>query len=673
MSEVDLTQHFRDRLSRKKRRAGNSMRFEVIRLASFKNYPLTAVMVPSCLASRGFFYRQNLSNNPDDLVECYRCGCQLGDLQHGDDMEERHRQQSPHCPLLEAPDKDKDEVPFGPPQPARRGKEDRMDSSGSSGTGSLEEDGASPVSMHELAAGCDVPEAASEYRRPTQTDHASFVSRPEVQPSSTPFLSSLLTRPQACQPSTPSILPFSLSHNQHYQPTPSLVSQPLRPAMMAGPRSGQSFLYSMSESERRREMKREKMRLKTYVEWPENAAVSKQEVAKAGFYHIGPGDRVRCAFCFNVLRMWDRGDIPADEHLKYFPNCPMVTNRHAVGNIPLEDDNMPEWTPTNPVTQERSNGQFGAAMSSQSQRSSVQATGSSMDCQTLGIVTARPVHTHLGVDALRRETFSSWPITAALDAEPLVEAGFYYTGTGDVTRCFFCNVALRLWKADDDIWEEHARWQPNCGFVRLHKGEQFVENVRQKFAQAQAVASATTGTDMAADPLVDRRQLYDAMNSPVVSQVMEMGYSKNDVSKVLERQIRIKGSTFDLNTLLDAMSGITPTPPPMNSESSSCMKKDEGSAATSYTETEKAELAAAATATVLEEEDEDTDPATLMKENEKLKAAQLCKMCKKKEVAIVFLPCGHLVSCGECAPKVNYCPTKDCYRYIQGTIKAFRS
>ena len=61
-------------------------------------------------------------------------------------------------------------------------------------------------------------------------------------------------------------------------------------------------------------MKREKMRMKKYTERPSEATVPKELVDRAGFYHIGPCDRVRCAFCYNVLRFWDVGGIPEVEH-----------------------------------------------------------------------------------------------------------------------------------------------------------------------------------------------------------------------------------------------------------------------------------------------------------------------------------------------------------------------
>ncbi|XP_046572470.1 E3 ubiquitin-protein ligase XIAP-like isoform X2 [Haliotis rubra] len=62
---------------------------------------------------------------------------------------------------------------------------------------------------------------------------------------------------------------------------------------------------------------------------------------------------------------------------------------------------------------------------------------------------------------------------------------------------------------------------------------------------------------------------------------------------------------------------------------------------------------------------------SLVEENERLKQQTMCKICLDKEVSIVFLPCGHLVCCVECAPALRKCPM--CRANIRGTVKAFMS
>lgn len=58
-----------------------------------------------------------------------------------------------------------------------------------------------------------------------------------------------------------------------------------------------------------------------------------------------------------------------------------------------------------------------------------------------------------------------------------------------------------------------------------------------------------------------------------------------------------------------------------------------------------------------------------MKENEQLKESQTCKICLDQVADIIFLPCGHMVSCGQCAPALNRCPI--CRKEIAGFVKAF--
>ena len=56
-------------------------------------------------------------------------------------------------------------------------------------------------------------------------------------------------------------------------------------------------------------------------------------------------------------------------------------------------------------------------------------------------------------------------------------------------------------------------------------------------------------------------------------------------------------------------------------------------------------------------------------ENQQLKEAQNCKICMDNKVAVVFLPCRHLISCVSCAQQLRDCP--NCRKFIQGKIKTF--
>lgn len=59
----------------------------------------------------------------------------------------------------------------------------------------------------------------------------------------------------------------------------------------------------------------------------------------------------------------------------------------------------------------------------------------------------------------------------------------------------------------------------------------------------------------------------------------------------------------------------------------------------------------------------------LMKENLELKEQRLCKICMVTDTNVVFLPCGHLVSCASCAPALQMCPI--CRATIKGTVRTY--
>lgn len=61
----------------------------------------------------------------------------------------------------------------------------------------------------------------------------------------------------------------------------------------------------------------------------------------------------------------------------------------------------------------------------------------------------------------------------------------------------------------------------------------------------------------------------------------------------------------------------------------------------------------------------------MVEENRRLHEAKSCKVCMDSDVNTVFLPCGHLVSCDRCAPKLRHCPV--CRIYIRGTVRTFLS
>ena len=83
------------------------------------------------------------------------------------------------------------------------------------------------------------------------------------------------------------------------------------------------------------DMRYEQARLRSFAHWPKSDMIQPSNLARAGMYFIGPGDRVQCAFCKGKLEGWIRGDNPLEEHRKHFGARCRFMQGAQVGNVPI--------------------------------------------------------------------------------------------------------------------------------------------------------------------------------------------------------------------------------------------------------------------------------------------------------------------------------------------------
>ncbi|XP_050348430.1 baculoviral IAP repeat-containing protein 3 isoform X1 [Nymphalis io] len=196
------------------------------------------------------------------------------------------------------------------------------------------------------------------------------------------------------------------------------------------------------------DMKREEDRLNTFDKWPVSF-LSPELLAKNGFYYLGRGDEVRCAFCKVEIMRWVEGDDPAKDHQRWAPQCPFLRRQTGSGNVP-----------------------FDSTAAAGRDECGVRAPPTSSAVRMLG-----PVHPRYASETARLRSFSDWPRSMRQKPEDLAEAGFFYTGQGDKTKCFYCDGGLKDWENDDVPWEQHARWFNRCAYVQLVKGREYVQKV----------------------------------------------------------------------------------------------------------------------------------------------------------------------------------------------------
>jgi hypothetical protein len=283
-------------------------------------------------------------------------------------------------------------------------------------------------------------------------------------------------------------------------------------------------------------MSHELLRLSSLSTFPRTIDISMIRLARAGFYHIGQSSETKCFSCGITYKDWTSGDDPMAVHRRLSPSCDIV--RHNGQNIPSTIDNeemerttqstsfsnnsvsrqpiitnntgnsqnqsshnsatisspntglsndqtvntsdVSTNTPTtHQLSTERSNG-----ISSNNERTIDEQTSNpyqhSNGYSALGINVEKPRYPTYAQLQVRISSYQGWP--TYLDQTPRVMAlaGFMFAGYQDYTRCFLCGGGLRNWEAGDDPWVEHARWFPQCAFVKQNKGEKFIQTVLKK-------------------------------------------------------------------------------------------------------------------------------------------------------------------------------------------------
>ncbi|XP_017784566.1 PREDICTED: putative inhibitor of apoptosis [Nicrophorus vespilloides] len=245
-----------------------------------------------------------------------------------------------------------------------------------------------------------------------------------------------------------------------------------------------------------RPMRSEENRLQSFKNWP-LSFIQPRELAANGFYYTQIQDVVRCAFCNLEISKWERGDIPKNDHMKYSPICPLLNNQEC-GNIKMDHSEGLECdsSAANIQPGEDTCGKFGIKLCPNAYPESRRSLSK------LGInINQSPKFPNYVTYEQRFKTYLHWPISMKQKPAEMAEAGFFYTGESDRTICFFCGNGLNFWEPNDDPWDQHAKWNPNCSYLRLHKSPEFIANASNdsnasgEQAEAADVSVPTTSSD----------------------------------------------------------------------------------------------------------------------------------------------------------------------------------
>lgn len=375
-------------------------------------------------------------------------------------------------------------------------------------------------------------------------------------------------------------------------------------------------------------------------------------LVESGFFFTGNEDLVRCFQCGIGLKDWVKDDDVLSEHIKHSIDCNYLYEKLGKAEVL----------------------RLKTALTGQKSGGDSQQNASYSSVLPYRIRSPR----YQAMEA-RKGSFATFPAHILIDHRTLAVSGLFFTGNGDLCRCFACDGGLKDWSTGDDPIQEHATYFPHCPYINQLKGPEYVSRLQasrrnsntspglymngalsqnemqgaalQRKATVQGnslvatTQESTTGTmskesQNSMAPLMDRLSIESEPCTVLASQIFQqLGYSESDVAaamKDLERKGNTQPTSEDIvNAILDMQER-----------------------ANSHTGTE-------ATNT------NSVDLQTIVEENERLLEMVQCMLCVTGEPDILFLPCAHHRICQDCAQSLTKCPV--CQQHIKEKVKTFRS
>ncbi|GLG97781.1 Death-associated inhibitor of apoptosis 2 [Gryllus bimaculatus] len=620
------------------------MNQEQSRLNTFQSWPANAEVEPQRIAKAGFFY-----TGIGLEVECFSCGRRISEWNYGDQVMARHRLLNPECPFV------KDPITSGN----------------------------IPVVYRSPSLYSQVSETnQNSLPSPSLANSVDFLSSPQISTASIGVGATQDDNINNLVSSTAGVSNSSETSN-----------------------SNANFSSYRSEA----------VRLQSFATWPKSHIVSPSLLAKSGFFYLLDGDWVQCAFCSGKVHGWEHGDNPDAEHRRHFPCCPshhiVASESVPFNNIAVSHDNVNQTQVTNEVGEQDEIRPFSHPERDAPSHPFSEATHSNLN--DLGIHTHRgPKHPKYSTIESRLRTFVNWPETVSQTPQQLAQAGFYYAGANDQVRCFHCDGGLRQWDANDDPWVEHARWFSRCTYVMLVKGDEFIQNsIAQHPPIVPAQQSQRTVSNSSRSiheegasrtHVISDEDLDGLMTTPQVRAALEVGLDLNRIREALRCKLERTGFPYTssdalIEAVLDLPSDIASSVPtrrnaPFTEQEGSNPAVSEDIRVRNHGSLNVSKslpsIAGCQSEPTLQGQDVKTQSmprlpreksckklleseSSLEEENRRLKEARLCKICMDEEVGAVFVPCGHLATCVNCAASVQDCPM--CRQPIKATVRTFLS
>ncbi|XP_076082660.1 baculoviral IAP repeat-containing protein 3-like [Mytilus galloprovincialis] len=395
-------------------------------------------------------------------------------------------------------------------------------------------------------------------------------------------------------------------------------------------------------------------------------------------------------------------------------------DHHDTGRDEPTEISMPRIQSHECNTYTHSNKNFNSKCNINSQNMSTNNDSPVSDCERnctynqagIDIQNQSPRYVNYSPLQIRISSYEGWPGYLNQTPREMALAGFLFAGYHDYTRCFHCGGGLSIWEAGDDPWVEHARWFPQCGFLQLNKGENFIQAVLKKHNMDQRAKGNSTISHKVDRTVTSNKNATMAPDSA----------SGLDQSSMCTPSVHVNEQAINTSSGMQTVSyndRTTSTASRVintyNSESTTNIEHTERILQTIAARTvlemgftshqvvdavceiqrlnsgKSRDISATDIMNVLLREDhqqttevlnvpetsaaeemvgapfDDTD--LILEENRQLQEQRQCNVCREFESTVAFLPCGHIVCCTDCAPAMRKCPV--CKTYVKGTVKTF--
>ncbi|UJR30815.1 hypothetical protein I4U23_018333 [Adineta vaga] len=382
------------------------------------------------------------------------------------------------------------------------------------------------------------------------------------------------------------------------------------------------------------------LRSNTFSNWP-LITPSAKDMIDAGWSYTNIGDRVICLDCNALFHRWENTDMPYEIHRLKSPRCLFVLSyeKRTINTSPATIT-----ITTAPKTQ----------------------------------VVVGAANTTYKLACHRHESFKNWPHTEENplpSIESFVDAGFFYTGEGTIVKCFYCNNALRNWQGSDDPKIEHARWYPECAYIRQYMGEDLYQAIQRKNQQLKTqqnnVTNQKSQINLWTNDEIDR-MVKARLDLPIIEKLRQTGFTMPIIRKSFEMQLKFKKDDFKTDNDLRYGCLILHQQVKLINGNDSIILVPQNWIKT-YSDDQQQQKKAPVTKTP-------QLPVKTNSESQKVSAPVisrpkltqkpndetiLCVLCLEAERQIACLPCGHLTSCVACGHGLRVCPI------CRAPVKAF--